>query len=53
METLSKVRLSMISSFAAAAHAPWMAATITFADAEIARIGKNCPKRKRWKAKIR
>ena len=47
VEMSSKVKLSMISSFAAAAHAPWMAATITFADAEIARIGKNCPKRKK------
>ena len=52
VETLSKVRLSMISSFAAAAHAPWTVATITFADAEIVRIGKNCPKRKRWKTKM-
>ena len=51
-EMSSKVKLSMISSFAAAVHAPWMAATITFADAGIAKIGKNCPKRKRWKAKI-
>ena len=52
-EMSSKAKPFMISSFAAAAHAPWMAATITFADAEIARIGKNCPKWKRWKAKIR
>ena len=36
----------MISSFAAAVHAPWMVAATTFADAEIVRIGKNCPK---WK----
>ena len=32
----------MISSFAAAVHAPWMVAATTFADAEIVRIGKNC-----------
>ena len=47
---LSKVRLSMISSFAAAAPAPWMAATITFAGVEILGIGKKCPKRKRLRA---
>ena len=46
METSSKAKLSMISSFAAAVHAPWMVAATTFADAEIVRIGKNCPK---WK----
>lgn len=40
-------------SFAAAAPAPWMAATITFADAEIVRIGKNCLKRKRWRTTAR
>ena len=39
----------MISSFAAAAPAPWTAVTITFADAETLEIGKNCPKWKRWK----
>jgi len=33
-------------SYAAAAPAPWMAATIIFADAEIVRIGKSCLKRK-------
>ena len=49
VEISLKVNLSMISSFAAAAHAPWTAATITFADAEIVRIGKSCPKRKKWK----
>ena len=43
---LSKVRLSMISSFAAVVRAPWMVAATTFADAGILRIGKNCPK---WK----
>ena len=48
----SRVKLSMISNFAAVAHAPWTAATITFADAEIVRTGKSCPKRKRWKTKI-
>ena len=47
---LSKVRLSMISSFAAAAPAPWMAATITFAGVEILGIGKKCPKQKRLRA---
>lgn len=31
----------MISSFAAVVRAPWTAATITFADAGIVRIGKN------------
>ena len=49
VEISSKAKLSMISNFAAAARALWMAVTITFADAGIARIGKNCPKRKRWK----
>ena len=52
METLSKVRLSMISSFAAAAPAPWMAATTTFADAAILKIGKNCPKLKEWRTTV-
>lgn len=46
VEISSKAKLSMISSFAAAVHAPWTVATITFADAEIVRIGKSCPK---WK----
>ena len=46
-EMLLKVKLSMISSFAVAVHAPWTAATITFVDAGIVRIGKNCPKRKK------
>lgn len=50
VETLSKVRPSMILSFAAAALAPWTAATITFAGAEIVRIGKKCPKQKRLRA---
>ncbi len=45
VETLSKVKLSMISNFAAAAHALWMAVTTTFADAETVRIGKNGLKR--------
>ena len=40
------------SNFAAAARALWMAVTTTFAGAEIVRIGKNYPKRKKWKAKI-
>lgn len=39
-------KLSMISSFAVVAPAPWTVVTITFADAEIVRIGKSCPK---WK----
>ena len=52
MEISSKAKLSMISSFAAAARAPWMVATTTFADAEIVRIGKNCPKRKKWKTTV-
>ena len=52
-EISSKAKLSMISSFAAAAPAPWTAATITFADAEIVRIGKNCLKRKRWRITAR
>ena len=52
-EKSSKAKPSMISSFAAAAPAPWMAATITFADAEIVRIGKNCPKWKSWRATAR
>ena len=46
VEISSKAKLSMISSFAAAVPAPWTAVTITFADAEIVRIGKSCPK---WK----
>jgi hypothetical protein len=37
----------MILSFAVAAPAPWTAVTITFADAGIVRIGKNCPKQKK------
>ena len=36
-------------SFAAVVRVLWMAATITFADAEIVRIGKSCLKRKRWR----
>ena len=50
METLLKARLSMISSFAVAAPAPWTAVTITFADAEILGIGMKCPKQKRLRA---
>ena len=49
VEMLSKVKPSMISSFAAAVHAPWTVVTITFADAEIVRIGKNCLKWKSWR----
>lgn len=45
-EKSSKAKPFMISSFAAAAPAPWTADTITFADAENVRIGKSCPK---WK----
>ena len=52
VEISSKVKPSMISGFAAAARAPWMVATTTFADAEIVRIGKNCPKRKKWKTTV-
>ena len=44
-----KAKPSMILSFAVAAPAPWMAATITFADAETLEIGKNCTKWERWK----
>ena len=43
-EISSKAKPSMISSFAAAVHAPWTAVTITFADVEIVRTGKNCLK---------
>ena len=50
MEISSKAKPSMISSFAAVARALWTAVTITFADAEIVRIGKSCLKRKRWRA---
>ena len=50
METLLKARLSMISSFAAAVRALWMAATITFAGVEILGIGMKCPKQKRLRA---
>lgn len=46
VEKSSKAKPSMISSFAVVAPAPWTAATTTFADAEIVRIGKNCLK---WK----
>ena len=46
----SKAKPSMISSFAAVARALWMVATTTFADAEIVRIGKNCPKQKKLRA---
>lgn len=35
--------------FAAAVRAPWTVALIIFVGAEIVRIGKNCPKWKRWK----
>ena len=49
-EKSSKAKLSMILSFAAAAPAPWMAATITFAGVEILGIGKKCPKQKRLRA---
>lgn len=47
VEKSSRAKPSMILSFAAAAPALWTAATITFAGAEIVRIGKSCPK---WKA---
>ena len=40
----------MILSFAAAAPAPWMVVTITFAGVEILGIGKKCPKQKRLRA---
>ena len=50
MEKSSKAKPSMISSFAAAAPAPWMAAMITFAGVEILGIGKKCPKQKRLRA---
>ena len=46
----SKAKPSMISSFADAVRALWMAVTITFADAEILGIGKKCPKQKRLRA---
>ena len=49
---LSKVRLSMISSFVAAVRAPWTAVTITFAGAEIVRTGMNCLEWKRWKTTV-
>ena len=52
VEISSKAKLSMISSFAVAVHAPWTAVTTTFAGAEIVRIGKNCPKRKKWKTTV-
>ena len=48
-----QVRLSMISSFAAVAPAPWTVVTITFADAEIVRIGKNYVKWKSWRTTAR
>ena len=41
VEISSKAKLPMISSFAVVVRAPWTAATTTFADAEIVRIGKN------------
>ena len=49
VEISSKAKLSMISSFAAVVHAPWTVVTITFADAEIVRIGKNYVKWKSWR----
>ena len=42
----------MISSFAAVVYAPWTAATITFADAEIVMIGKNCLKRRKVRTTV-
>ena len=47
---LSRAKPFMISSFAAAAPAPWMVVTITFAGVEILGIGKKCPKQKRLRA---
>ena len=41
--------LSRLPACDALSPAPWTAATITFAGAEIVRSGKNCLKRKRWK----
>ena len=49
VEKSSKAKPSMISSFAAVAPALWTAVTITFADAEIVRIGKNYVKWKSWR----
>ena len=43
---LNFVKDAGLVEYAAAAPAPWMAATIIFADAEIVRIGKSCLKRK-------
>ena len=53
VEISSKAKPFMISSFAAAVHAPWTVATTTFADAEIVRIGKNYVKRKRRRTTAR
>ena len=50
MEKSSRAKPSMILSFAAAAPAPWMVVTITFAGVEILGIGKKCPKQKRLRA---
>ena len=49
MEKSSRVKPSMISSFATAVHALWMVDTIIYVDAETLEIGKDCPKWKRWK----
>ena len=53
MEKSSRVKPSMILSFAVAAPAPWTVVTITFADAEIVRIGKNYVKWKSWRTTAR
>ena len=53
VEKSSRVKPSMILSFAAAAPAPWMVVTTTFADAVIVRTGKNCLKWKRWRTTVR
>ena len=47
VEISSKVKPSMISGFAAAVRALWMADTIICVDAETLEIGKNCPKQKK------
>ena len=46
---LLKVKPSTISRFAVAGHVPWMAVTIISAGAAILKIGRNCPKLKKWK----
>jgi len=48
-EILLRAKPSTISNFAAAGHAPWMVVTTIFAGVAILKIGRNCPKLKKWR----